>query len=230
MSSLNQFLISAFSLCMVLTMFSCGRAEGINGGKNSNTNNPDSLKGNILIVYFSRAGENYAVGHISVGNTAKLAGFIQDYTGGAIFEIVPAIPYPNGYEAMKVVSQQETASNARPAIKNPLENLDQYSIVFIGSPIWYGAPPMIMRTFYETYRDKLAGKAIVPFGTHEGSGVSGCASLVKEYFPNAKLLETFGVRGQDVKNSRESVEAWLTRIGIPKNKKIKQLRIGKIIN
>ena len=62
---------------------------------------------------------------------------------------------------MKEVSKQETAVNVHPTIKNPLENLDWYSIVFVGSPIWYGAPPMIMRTFYETYREKLAGKTIV---------------------------------------------------------------------
>ena len=145
-----------------------------------------------------------------------MAGFIQDYTGGATFEIVPAVPYPDGYDKMKEVSQQETASNARPAIKNPLENLDKYSIVFVGSPIWYGAPPMIMRTFFETYRGKLAGKTIVPFGTHEGSGVSSCTDLVREYFPNATLLETLGIKGQQVNNSRESVEEWLRRIGIPK--------------
>ena len=195
-------------------MFSC-RSE-VGRKSNYNTTNQDSTNGKILIVYFSRAGENYDVGYISVGNTAIMAGFIKDYTGGAIFEIVPVVPYPDGYEATKEVSQQETAGNVRPAIKNPLENLDKYSVVFVGSPVWYGAPPMIMRTFYETYRDKLAGKTIVPFGTHEGSGVNSCTNLAKEYFPDATLLEVLGIKGHEVNNSRESVEEWLQRIGISK--------------
>jgi flavodoxin len=215
---MKQFIIFAFSLCLTLTVISCGGVEGSKGNKDRSSIKQDSNSGKILIVYFSRAGENYGVGHISIGNTAKMAGFIQDYTGGAIFEIVPAVPYPEGYEAMKKVSQEETAKNARPEIKNPLENLDQYSIVFVGSPIWFNAPPMIMRTFYETYKVKLAAKTLVPFGTHEGSGISSCTSLIKEYFPNAKLLESLGIKGQDVNNSRESANEWLRKIGIPKKK------------
>lgn len=170
--------------------------------------------GRTLIVYFSRAGENYAVGQVAVGNTAILAGYIKDYTGGDVFEIVPEVPYPTDYDEMRQVSQQETASNARPAIKNRLENLADYTTVFVGAPIWYGAPPMIMRTFYEAY--DLSGKTIVPFGTHEGSGVSSCTSLLKSYFPNAIYLETFGMRGQEVRNGRETVNAWLERLKLTK--------------
>jgi flavodoxin len=221
--SIKQFSALAFSLCIVFTIFSCGRTDSSISDKTRNTNNVNDTDNKILIVYFSRAGENYNVGHISVGNTAIIAGFIKDYTGAATFEIVPAIPYPDGYDKMKDVSQQETADNARPAIKNTLENLDKYSIVFVGSPIWYGAPPMIMRTFYETYREKLAGKTFVLFGTHEGSGVSSCTNLLREYFPNATLLETLGIRGKQVTNSRESVEEWLRRIGIPGKNKSKKV-------
>ncbi|WP_294609759.1 flavodoxin [uncultured Bacteroides sp.] len=170
--------------------------------------------GRTLIVYFSRAGENYAVGQVAVGNTAVLAGYIKDYTGGDVFEIVPEVAYPTNYDEMRQVSQQETASNARPAIKNRLENLTDYTTVFVGAPIWYGAPPMIMRTFYEAY--DLSGKTIVPFGTHEGSGVSSCTTLLKSYFPDATYLETFGMRGQDVRSGRETVNAWLEKLNITK--------------
>lgn len=139
-----------FSLTLGFLMFSCAGAEGENiKHKNNNVVITDSAdKGDILIVYFSRTGENYAVGNISVGNTAIMADYIQKYTGGTIFEIVPKVPYPDSYEETKTISINETNSNARPAIKYPLENLDKYSIIFIGSPIWYGGPPMIMRTFY----------------------------------------------------------------------------------
>lgn len=178
--------------------------------------NPSQPKpnGRILIVYFSRAGENYAVGQVEVGNTAVLAGYIKDDTEGDVFEIVPEVPYPTNYDEMRQVSQQETADNARPAIKNKLDNLADYSTIFVGSPIWYGAPPMIMRTFYEAY--DLSDKVIVPFGTHEGSGVDSCTSLLKSYFPNATYLETFGMRGQDVRSGRQTVNAWLKRLSLTK--------------
>ncbi|MDP4117354.1 MAG: flavodoxin, partial [Bacteroidota bacterium] len=114
---MKKFLILTFSLCMVSTMFSCGRVEDSTG--KGNNKKPVVTNGNVLIVYFSRAGENYSVGHISVGNTAVMAGYIQDYTGGTAFEIVPVVPYPDGYDKMKEISQQETAGNKRPAIKNP---------------------------------------------------------------------------------------------------------------
>ena len=230
---MKKVLILALGLCMAFAFPSCSGdgviiteppVEGNEGNEEGEDNEegseqPEVTNGSILIVYFSRAGENYGVGTVSVGNTAIMAGYIQEYTGGATFEIVPTVPYPSDYDEMREVSQQETASNARPAFNGQVENWDQYSVVFVGAPIWYGAPPMIMRTFYETYREELAGKTLVPFGTHAGSGVGSCTSLVREYFPNATLLETFGVSGASVRNesARTQVESWLTRIGIPRH-------------
>lgn len=215
---MKQVLLIIQVCLLSLLMLSCGDEDSPEitpaTEEGENPSQPEQ-NGKILIVYFSRAGENYAVGQVEVGNTAILAGYIKDYTGGDVFKIVPQVPYPTNYDEMRQVSQQETASNARPAIKNRLENLADYSAVFVGSPIWYSAPPMIMRTFYETYN--LSGKTIVPFGTHEGSGVSSCTSLLKSYFPNATYLETFGMRGQDVRNGRQTVNAWLERLNLKGN-------------
>lgn len=179
---------------------------------NENATETEVTNEGILIIYFSRAGENWNVGYVERGNTAVMADYIQEFTGGATFEIVPEIPYPDDYATMLQVSQRERDTNARPAIKNPLENLDKYSVVFIGSPIWHGGPPMIMQTFYETY-PTLATKTIVPFGTHGGSGISSCVSLIRQYFPNAELLESYGVSGERIRNSKSDVINWLRRIG-----------------
>ena len=185
--------------------------------ENGESPNPDTTNGDILIVYFSRTGENYAVGTISIGNTAMMAGYIKEFAGGDFFEITPTIPYPDGYEATKLISQNERDNDLRPAIKNRLDSLDKYSTVFIGSPIWYGAPPMIMQTFYEAYPE-LADKTIIPFGTHEGSGIGSCTTLIKRYFPNATIKESLGLRGAEVRNlpteSRTAVKSWINRIGI----------------
>lgn len=139
--------------CCLLGMLSFGACSGDdpqlednppgeenNEGNDNGTVSPDVTNEDILIVYFSRAGENWEVGYVDRGNTAVMADYIQEYTGAATFEIVPEVPYPTDYATMLQVSQQERDTDARPAIKNPLENLEQYSIVFIGSPIWYGGP------------------------------------------------------------------------------------------
>ena len=180
--------------------------------------NPEPTNGEILIVYFSRAGENYNVGTVSVGNTALMAGYIQEYTGGAMFEIVPETPYPNDYDEMRNLSQYERSNDLRPAIKNALEDINKYSVVFVGSPIWYGGPPMIVQTFYEAYPE-LANKTLVPFGTHEGSGTSSCTSLMQRYFPSATILENLGLRGttaRDGAQARPQVRAWIERINLLK--------------
>lgn len=213
------------SLLLAFTVVSCsddrksipeeetGNNNGQGGEENENTG--ELTNKDILIVYFSRAGYNYPNDYLTIGHTAVMGSYIKDYTGGTIYEIVPVVAYPEDYEEMKIVSQRETANNERPAIKDPLENLDSYKIVFVGSPIWYGAPPMIMRTFYETY--DLSDKIIVLFGTHAGSGISSCTTLARQYFPNAEMLESFGINGQSVNSSRKEVETWLERIEVPKN-------------
>lgn len=190
-----------------------GSHEGENASDGGNTSSDATNK--ILIVYFSRAGENWNVGYVDRGNTAVMGDYIRELTGGDVFEIEPETPYPANYQEMLQVSNQETETNARPAIKNKLENLSQYDVVFLGSPIWYGNPPMIMRTFYETYPG-LVDKTLVAFGTHGGSGISSCPRLIREYFPNAVQLDSYGISGEAIRDeqSKENVRDWLRRIGI----------------
>ena len=169
----------------------------------------------ILVAYFSRAGENWQVGNVERGNTAIMGDYIIDFTGADVFEIEPVVPYPEDYYETINVAREETNNNARPEFKGAIRNLDDYEIVFIGSPIWNGAPPMIMHTFYEAYPN-LGIKTLVPFGTHGGSGISSCERVMKEYFPNAKYLNSLGISGEVIRNtsSKETVEKWLNEIGI----------------
>lgn len=190
-----------------------GDSTDPNGSATDSTSGSERTK--LLIVYFSRAGENWNVGYVDRGNTAVMADYIKELTGGDVFEITPQTPYPSNYEEMLEVCRQEIANNARPAIKDTLSNIDDYSTIFIGSPIWSGRPPMIMRTFYENY-PQLATKTLIPFGTHAGSGISSCTTLIREYLPNATILESCGISGDQIRNaqSRNNVKEWLQRIGI----------------
>ena len=125
----------------------------------------------ILVVYFSRTGEEYNVGTITKGNTAIIAEMIAQKTGADTFEVKAATPYPDEYDACTELAKKELESNARPAFASNVENLAQYDTVFIGFPIWWGAVPRVMMTFLES--NDFSGKTIIPFCTHGGSGLAG---------------------------------------------------------
>lgn len=100
---------------------------------------PSSLDGtsansNILVVYFSHAGENYSVGVIEKGNTHIIADMIAEETGADMFEIQPMNPYPDTYDECTDVAKQEQNDNARPEIVGNVDNMEQYDTVFLGYP------------------------------------------------------------------------------------------------
>jgi hypothetical protein len=81
--------------------------------------------------------------------------------------------------------------------------------------VWGGQPPMIMRTFYETYRSQLAGKRIIPFGTHEGSGISSLVSNIRTYLPEVTVdSHPLGIYGHDIRSSQKEVNSWLASLGL----------------
>lgn len=171
----------------------------------------DEHRDNVLIAYFSRAGENYSVGVIEKGNTELLAEIVAEETGGDLFKIEPVQEYPSGYEECKDVATQERNDNARPEIKNEIENFDSYDVIFVGYPIWWGDMPMIMYSFLESY--DFSGKIIIPFNTHEGSGQAGTVASIREECPNSTVMSGFSVRGSVAQNNGESsravVQSWL---------------------
>ena len=95
-----------------------------------------SMAEGILVAYFSHAGENYNVGVIEEGNTAKLGKVIAEQTGADLFEIVPVVDYPHSYDECLEVATAEQREGARPEYVGDVENWDQYDTIFIGYPIW----------------------------------------------------------------------------------------------
>ena len=129
-------------------------------------------KTGILVIYFSRTGEQYTVGVIDKGNTAIVAEMIAEQTGADLFEVLPVDDhYPMTYTALTDVAKQEQNAKARPEYADDLPDLAQYETIFIGAPVWWGDWPMIMYTVFEN--NDFFGKKLVPFSTHEGSGLSG---------------------------------------------------------
>lgn len=177
--------------------------------------NTDTNETKILVAYFSRTGENYGVGYIEKGNTHIIADMIAEQTGGDTFEIRTVTPYPDEYDECTEVAKQEQDENARPELAESVEGMEDYDVIFLGYPNWWGDMPMAVYTFLESY--DFSGKTIVPFCTHEGSGLSSTESSIADSCPNAEVLDGLAIRGSVAQNSQdeaaESVTEWLRQAG-----------------
>ena len=152
--------------------------------------------GKVLVAYFSHSG-----------NTREVARQISEATGGDLFEIVPATPYPTEYRAVVDQGKKEIEAGVRPALKNPVGDLSQYDVIFVGSPCWWAtiAPPVA--TFLTSC--DLADKTVVPFMTHEGSGMGHSEADIRRLCPRSTVPDGLAVRGSAVRNSKDEVGRWV---------------------
>lgn len=165
-----------------------------------------------LIAYFSRRGNNYVGGNIvdlKVGNTEVIAKKIQELTGSDMFEIRTVKVYPKDYTETTNVSKEELRRNARPELTEKVENMDSYEVIYLGYPNWWGTMPMAVFTFLEAY--DFSGKTIIPYCTHEGSGIGSSESDIKKLCPSAKVLPGLAIRGSSVNRADKDVENWIKK-------------------
>ena len=122
---------------------------------------------------------------------------------------------PDDYDECTKVAKQEQEENARPELTASVENMADYDVIFLGYPIWWSDMPMAVYSFLESY--DFSGKTIIPFCTHEGSGISSTESSIAEVCPDTEVLEGLGIRGSIAQNSqdeaKETVDGWLEEIG-----------------
>ena len=188
--------------------------ESNNTNNVENGENSNSTENKNLVVYFSMAGNVYNVGNVEIGNTAIMASYIADYLNADTFEIIPVKTYPTNHSDLINEAKEEQSQNARPEIKNKINNFEQYDTIFIGYPIWWGDLPQIVYTFLEEY--DFSGKTIIPFNTHEGSGSSGTYNTIKNKLKDANVnTNGLAIQGKTARQegSRSTVEKWLKGLG-----------------
>lgn len=167
---------------------------------------------NILIAYFSRAGENYVNGSVrslAVGNTEVVANMIADLTGGDLFHIETVRTYAVDYMECIEEAQEEKHAKARPELRELPVGIDGYDTIILGYPNWWGTMPMAVYTFLEAF--DFANKTILPFCTHEGSGLSGTERDIARVCPKATVLAGLAIHGADVSRSLPQVKKWIQR-------------------
>lgn len=170
----------------------------------------------MLVVFYSRAGQNYVSGDIvnlPVGNTAAVARLICEKTGADVFEIKTVKSYPEDYNETTEVAKKELNEQARPEIVGGVDNIAQYDVIFLGYPNWWGTMPMAVRSFLD--RHDLSGKTILPFCTHEGSGMGRSVRDLKNALPKSIIKPGLPIKGTRV-HRRDSdiateVETWLKK-------------------
>ena len=162
--------------------------------------------GKALVIFFSHAGENYSVGNIEVGNTKIVADYISELTGADQFEIVAVKDYDMPYNKLIQVAKEEANNGELPAYKGDID-VSKYDTIFIGGPIWWGTYPQVMFSFFKDH--DLNGRTIIPFVTHEGSGLASTVSDIKKAWPNATVKEGFAIYGHEVRRGKAKVEKWI---------------------
>ncbi len=197
-----------FTLLALLGITSCN-------AQNAEQKNKDNMaqKGKAIVVFFSHAGDNYAVGNIEVGNTKIVADYISEITGADQFEIVTHKYDGMAYTPLINLAQEETRNGELPPYEGTDPDLSQYDTVFIGGPVWWGTYPQVMFTFFKKHANDLKGKTVIPFTTHEGSGLANCVDDVKKAFPGANVQRGFSIYGHDVRSGKGKVENWLKGLG-----------------
>ncbi|MBQ9271884.1 MAG: flavodoxin [Alphaproteobacteria bacterium] len=169
-----------------------------------------------IVVYFSKTGEQYSVGNITEGNTAIIVKMIAEQTGADIFEIkLKNDTYPTAYKALTEVALAEKKVGARPEIAGDVADFGSYDVVFIGTPNWWADMPMALYTFIESH--DWNGKTVIPFITHEGSGLASIPNKIKAA-TNAEMLDGLAIYGHEAQNEREKAEEkvteWLEKLGL----------------
>lgn len=185
-------------LAVVMALFGL-TACGTNNGDNNANKAPDA--GNVLIAYFSYTN-----------TTETIAKHIETATKGTVYEIIPEAPYTAEdlqYYTGGRADREQTDATARPAISGNVENIDKYSVIFLGYPIWHGQAPKIIYTFLESY--DFSGKKIIPFCTSHSSGIGSSDINLHALAPSAAWVAG---RRFAAETPQSTVAEWIKGLGI----------------
>ena len=226
---MKRLVMILLSACTLLVVAACGSNAGTAASSQQTTaqaaatkevSSQEKVQGkHILVAYFSRTGDNYAVGNIAKGNTHIVADMIAEAVGADTFEIKTIKEYPSDYKACTEVAKNELEKNARPELAAKVPDMQDYDVIFLGYPIWWSDMPMAVYTFMESY--DFQGKTIIPFCTSAGDVLTGReSSIIPEHAKGAKVLDGLGIEGKRAQQNPDSVkpevQKWLAKLGFVK--------------
>lgn len=165
--------------------------------------NQSEDEADILVAYFS-----------ATGTTKTLAEYAADIMNADLYEIIPEVPYTdadlNYSDSGSRSTQEMNDPSVRPATSGSVENMEQYDIIFLGYPIWWGEAPRIVDTFMESY--DFSDKIIVPFCTSGGSGIGSSASNLHSLVSDSAIW----LDGERLSSgtNRDDMAEWINGLGL----------------
>ena len=172
-----------------------------------------------IVIYYSRKGQNYVNGNIkslTKGNTEICANFICSAIKSDIFEIETVNEYSPNYTICTEEAKDELNKNARPKLKQYIDNIDKYDNIFILGPCWWGTYPMAI--FSQLEKLDFTGKTVAALVTHEGSGIASCETDLKKICKGAKFKKSLAVKGANVTQSKDIIVNWAKDIAMSDKK------------
>ena len=162
-----------------------------------------------LIAYYSRSGENLVNGvvqYLGIGNTEVLAYILRRFTGADIFRIQPVTDYSENYFRCIDQARQDLQRNYMPPLKEYPKHFQEYQVIYLGYPNYWGTMPMPVYTFLSQM--DLSGKIIKPFCTHEGGGVGRSEQEIRKLCPQAQIMEGLPICGTGLNYELSDIEEW----------------------
>ncbi len=199
---MKKYFVYLMTALAVTAFASCVSDEPVSDGTTDQPENPEGPSADsssMLIAYFTRTN-----------NTGTVAGRIAELTGGTLYRIETVVPYPEDYTECTEVAREELENGTRPELSGTVENMEQYDIVFVGCPVWWGDAPMPIWSFLESEEYDFTDKTIIPFCTYATTGWEATLDRIVTLTPDSEYLEGFHVSGRNT----GGVESWLQEIGI----------------
>lgn len=213
------------AVCLAFSLSACGNAQNSTSNQTEQkatvSSNTAKAGGKAISVYFSRVGNTQFPDDVDAissatlnrkngelkGNAQLIADWAADEAGCETFEIVTEESYPSDYDQTVDFAKEEQTQNKRPALKNALKNVENYSTVYLTFPNWWADMPMAVYSFFDAY--DFSGKTINVFITHEGSGFSRTIDTIRELEPNALVTEAVAVHGGNASNEENTIREWV---------------------
>lgn len=192
----TKSIITAFAIAM-MTITACGRTNE----QDTNTSEEVGNSKKVLVAYFS-----------ATGTTKTVAEELSGVMDATLFEITPAQPYTaedlDWRDSLSRSSVEMHNAESRPEVKNKVDDIAQYDVVFLGFPVWWYVAPTIINTFID--ENNLEGKKVYCFATSGGSPIGPCVEALKKQYPDidwqdGKLLN---------RSTKEILEDWKREIGL----------------
>ena len=176
---------------------------------------------NVLIAYFSIANNRaYPDGEVDAVASASLAiregkgyGHAELYalaaheaTGGDLFPIKTAEPYPETYGGAFDRHRSEMGTSHRPELTEHLDSVEGYDTVILIYPNWLSGLPQPVLSFLEEY--DFSGKTILPIATSQALGLGSGPEQIAAVCPGVEVVDGLSARSED------GVKEFLKRAGL----------------